>query len=283
MRRHVEHSLVPARSACRVIPAGAAQHTDLIVKVRPAQLVGLIVALLVLAGCSGGSETDDSGGQVLVSAAASLTDAFTRIEAAFEKQHVGVDVVLNVAGSASLRTQILEGAPADVFAPAGASDMDRIVEAGDVAGEPQIFARNRLEIAVPAGNPASVTGLADFADESLLIGLCAKGVPCGDFGRQALAKAGVVASIDTNEPNVRALLTKLAVGELDAGIVYVTDVMSTDDVEGIDIPAEYNIVADYPIAVLSGAPNPDGARAFVAFVVSGEGREILAEYGFSSP
>lgn len=252
------------------------------------------VLLLVLAACGGADATTTTSGggspagglegEVLVSAAASLTDAFAEFESAFEAANPGVDVVLNLGPSSGLREQILEGAPADVFASANTSNMDQVAEAGEVAGEPQIFVQNLLQIAVPVGNEAGVAGLEDFANETLLIGLCAEGVPCGDFGRQALENAGVAPSIDTNEPDVRALLTKIEAGELDAGIVYVTDVMSADRaVEGIDIPEEHNVVANYPIAVLRNAPNPDAAAAFVAFVLSDEGQAILAEFGFAAP
>ena len=217
-----------------------------------------------------------------MSAAASLSDAFTDMERAFEMDNPGVDVVLNLAGSSSLREQILEGAPADVFASANLAIMDQVVEAGE-AGDAQIFTRNLLQIAVPSGNPAGVTGLDDFANESLMIGLCVEGVPCGDFARQALARAGVDPVVDTNEPDVRALLTKIEQGELDAGIVYVTDVLSTDAVDGVDIPGEVNVVAKYPIAVLTNATDPEQADAFVAFVLSDRGRAILSDHGFVVP
>lgn len=240
---------------------------------------------MAIAGCGDEAEGDvASEGVLLVSAAASLTDAFTAIEAAFEVVNPGVDVALNLASSSALRVQILEGAPVDVYASSNTSNMDEVVAAGETAGEPKIFARNQLQIAVPAGNPAGVTGLGDLADESLLIGLCAEGVPCGDFGRRALRNAGVAAAADTNEPDVRALLTKVEAGELDAGIVYVTDVLSTGGaVQGIDIHEDQNVVVDFPIAALARAPNPDGAAAFVAFVVSDPGRAILAEHGFALP
>lgn len=217
-----------------------------------------------------------------MSAAASLTDAFTQMATAFEAVHPGVDVVLNFAGSSTLREQIIEGAPVDVFASADMSDMEKVVVAGDVAARPKVFARNLLEIAVPPGNPGEVTGLADFARSDLLIGLCAQGVPCGDLGRQALDKAGVTPSVDSNEPDVRALLTKIELGELDAGIVYVTDVASAD-VQGIEIPASDNVVADYPIAAMSSASDGEAANAFVEFVLSGKGQEILIDYGFTTP
>jgi molybdate transport system substrate-binding protein len=241
----------------------------------------LLSLALVASGCG-----DDGGaeGELLVFAAASLTDAFADVEAAFEADNPGVDVTFNFAGSSSLREQILEGAPADVFASANGSNMTTVADAGALADEATLFARNLLQIAVPAGNPGDVTGLADFADPDLLIGLCAEGVPCGDFGREALAAARVVPEIDTNEPDVRSLLTKIEADELDAGIVYVTDVIAAGDlVEGIDIPDDLNVIAPYPIAPLADAPNPEAAAAFVAFVLSPEGQAILARYGFAAP
>jgi molybdate transport system substrate-binding protein len=242
--------------------------------------MGGILVALVATSCGG---SGDAEGEILVSAAASLTDAFAAVEVAFEEANPGTDVVLNLGSSSTLREQILEGAPADVFASANTSNMDQVVEAGENAGESEIFATNLLQIAVPAGNPAGITGLADFADEELVIGLCADEVPCGEFGREALANAGVTPSIDTNEPDVRALLTKVEAGEVDAGIVYVTDVISAESVEGIEIPEEENVLAEYPIAALDGAPNRDGAAAFVEFVLSDEGQSILADFGFMAP
>jgi molybdate transport system substrate-binding protein len=159
--------------------------------------------------------------------------------------------------------------------------MDQVVDAG-AASDPQVFVRNELQIAVPPGNPAGITGLADYANADLLLGLCAEEVPCGQFGREALANAGVTPSIDTNAPDVRALLTQVESGDLDAGIVYTTDVLAAGDaVEGVEIPADENVVADYPIAALTDSGNPEVAAAFVEFVLSGEGREILTSYGFA--
>ncbi|HLF60645.1 MAG TPA: molybdate ABC transporter substrate-binding protein [Acidimicrobiia bacterium] len=238
---------------------------------------------VVLAGCSGAGDKSVDG-EVLVSAAASLTNAFGAIEVAFEEANPGVDVVLNLGSSSGLREQILEGAPVDVFASANTSNMDQVVEAGQTGGQARVFARNSLQIAVPTDNPAGVIGLADFASEELLVGLCAEGVPCGDLGRQVLEKAGITPSIDSNEPDVRALLTKIEAGELDAGLVYVTDLISTEGgVEGVEIPQSQNLATGYPIAVLANAPNPDGARAFVDFVVSDQGQAIMSEYGFIAP
>lgn len=245
-------------------------------------------ARLLVATCVVGMATACSGssveGELLVSAAASLTDAFAEVEAAFEEENPDVDVVLNLGSSSALREQILEGAPADVFASANMSNMDQVAEAGELSGEAEIFVTNSLQIAVPTGNPAGVTGLEDFAREELLIGLCTEDVPCGEFGRQALENAGVTPSIDTNEPDVRALLTKIEADELDAGITYVTDVLAASGtVEGIEIPAEVNVVAEYPIATLAGSPNPEAAAAWVEFVLSDEGQAILTSHGFTSP
>ncbi|HSJ34883.1 MAG TPA: molybdate ABC transporter substrate-binding protein [Acidimicrobiia bacterium] len=222
-------------------------------------------------------------GEVLVSAAASLTDAFAEVAAEFEASHPGVEVMLNLGPSSGLREQILEGAPVDVFASANPENMEQVAGAGEV-GEWFVFARNRLAIAVPAGNPAGITGLDDFGRDDLVIGLCAEAVPCGALAREALARAGITPAIDTNEPDVRALLTKLEADELDAGIAYFTDLASGGSgVDGVEIPVEDNVVADYPIAVLSTAPNPGVAVAFVEFVRSEHGQTILAGFGFEAP
>jgi molybdate transport system substrate-binding protein len=222
-------------------------------------------------------------GDITVFAAASLTDAFTELGTTFESENQDVSVELNFGASSALREQILAGAPADVFASANTSNMDQVVEGG-AASDPQDFVTNLLEIAVPAGNEAGVTGLDDYANPDLLVGLCAEEVPCGEFGREALANAGVTPSIDTNEPDVRSLLTKIEAGDVDAGIVYVTDVMAAGDtVEGIEIPADDNVVATYPIAALTDAANPDTADAFVEFVLSDDGQKILDSYGFDTP
>ena len=245
----------------------------------------LLAPALAVAGC--GDNRDHAGGSdetLLVFAASSLTDAFADLDSAFELAHPGIEVQLNLAGSSALREQILDGAPADVFASANEPNMAEVVAAGEVRGRPVVFARNLLEIAVPDGNPGNVTGLDDFADRSLLIGVCAAGVPCGDLAREAFASRGVSPSIDTNEPDVRALLTKIGADELDAGIVYTTDVRAADGlVEGIDIPEAHNAPATYLIAELAGSPGSGAGEAFVDFVVSPEGRTILRSHGFASP
>lgn len=245
---------------------------------KPVLQAALLILLLV--ACSGMGDTDD---EILVSAAASLGDAFSSIEREFEAATPGFEVALNLAGSSTLRQQILEGAPVDVFASADLSNMTQVVEGGRADGEPRVFATNRLQIAVPLGNPGGIQGLEDFAAESLFLGLCAEVVPCGGYGRQALSLAGVTPAIDTTEPDVRSLLIKIAAGELDAGITYVTDVASREGVEGVDIPDEFNVVAQYPIVALADTGDSEAARAFIAFVLSEEGQAILNDFGFRSP
>jgi molybdate transport system substrate-binding protein len=261
---------------------------------------GVAVLGLALAACGDGAERADDAtatpaapaaagaggtgqaeGTVSVLAAASLTDAFGEIEAAFEAANPDADLDISYGGSSALRDQVLSGQPVDVVASASGTVMDDLVEAGAVDGEPQDFATNKLEIVVPAGNPAGIEGLADLADEDALVGLCAEEVPCGAFGRRALEEAGVEAAPDTNEPDVRSLLDKVASGELDVGLVYATDVAAAGDaVEGIEVPDDENVVATYPIAGLTDAPNADGAAAFVAFVTGDGGQAVLADFEF---
>ena len=223
----------------------------------------LVAIVVLLAAC-----TSDRKDTLDVFAASSLTDAFGEIEAVFEADH-DVDVVLNLAASSALREQILAGAPADVFAAANQSNVDA------VADDSQVFATNRLQIVVPADNPGDVGDIDDLARDDLLVGLCAVEVPCGALAREALDLAGVDASVDTEEPDVRSLLAKVVGGELDVGIVYRTDVLSAgDDVRGIDLDA----VTEYPIAALT-----DDAGGFVDFVLSDEGQAILERHGFGPP
>ena len=201
----------------------------------------------------------------------------------FEEITPEIDVVLNLGGSSLLREQILSGAPVGVFASADLADMEIVGEAGLLESPYRVFARNRLGLAVPSGNPARVGALDDLARESLLVGLCAEMVPCGDLARQVLASAGVDPVVDTEEPNARALLTKVEEAELDVAVLYVTDIGSTDGVEGIPIPDGHNVAVEYPIAVVGGSLDPATAEAFVAFVLSKDGRRILDQHGFSPP
>ncbi|CAN5551804.1 molybdate ABC transporter substrate-binding protein [soil metagenome] len=226
---------------------------------------------------------DALSGTVTVLAAASLTEIFDTLAAEFEKTHPNVDVVLSYGGSSDLATQITQGAPADVFAAANESTMTTVTDAGD-ASDTTIFTSNTLQLVVPAGNPAGVTGLADLANKDLAIALCDPAVPCGSAAQKLLDSAGVTAASDTLEDNVKGVLTKVELGEADAGLVYVTDVKAAGDkVEGIAVPEAAAVINLYPIAVLSNAPNPDAAQAWVDFVLSDEGQQALAAAGFVAP
>jgi molybdate transport system substrate-binding protein len=220
---------------------------------------------------------------VTVFAAASLTDAFDAVAAEFEAEHPRVSVTMNYGGSSGLAAQIVEGAPADVFAAANESTMQTVVDAG-TAADPAIFARNTLVLVVPAGNPGGVTGLTDLARPDLAVALCDPAVPCGSAAQALLDIAGVTPAADTLEQDVRAVLTRVELGEADAGLVYATDADAAGRaVEVIAVPEAQEVVNRYPIAVLAGAPNSDAARAFVEFVLSGAGQRLLADAGFMAP
>lgn len=252
-------------------------------------------ALLLLAGCgavdaapgvaeSGGQEDAGPTGTLTVFAAASLTGVFTRLGDQLEQQHPQLEVRFNFAGSSALATQIAQGAPADVFASADPAQLATVAGAGLADGEPQLFAGNVLQIAVPAGNPAGVTGLADLADPDRTVALCAPEVPCGAAAQRLFDAAGLTAAPDTIEEDVKAALTKVQLGEVDASLVYATDVLAAgDDVEGIEVPEAAEVVNEYPICALAAAPNPAGAAAFVDLVLSAEGQQVLADAGFRSP
>ena len=247
-----------------------------------------LAMLLGVAGCAGrpaaGADGGGSGGTLTVFAASSLTDVFTHLGAALEDQQPGLRVRFNFAGSSALATQITQGAPADVFASANQAQMGVVTDAGLAAGDPVVFTANVLEIAVPAGNPAGVTGLADFARPDLTLAVCAPDVPCGAAAEQVFAAAGVTAVPDTQEEDVRAALTKVQLGEVDAALVYASDVASAgNSVEGVPFPEAGQAVNDYPICVLASAPNRPAAQAFVDLVRSTAGRQALTDAGFREP
>ncbi len=254
------------------------------------RLAALATAVLLL-GCGGqaGADRDGDAGEALggtltVFAAASLMDVFDRLGERFRADHPDVDLRFNYAGSSALAGAIVQGAPADVLASANEAQMRVVTDAGLAAGEPEVFAANLLQIAVPPGNPAGVTGLADFAREELALAVCAPEVPCGAAAGQVFAAARVTPRPDTLEEDVRAALTKVELGEVDAALVYASDVASAGNaVEGIDFPEAEQAVNEYPVCALAGAPNPEAAEAFVDLVLSETGQAALAELGFRSP
>lgn len=238
------------------------------------------LGLLATQACSG----DDGRATLTVLAAASLTDAFTDVAGAFEDAHPGTEVALDFAASSALREQVLAGAPADVFAAADQREVEALADAGALDGRPTPFAANVLVLAVPPGNPGAVTRLGDLARTDLLVGLCAPEVPCGRLAREVLTRAGVEAAVDTEAPDVRALRTQVASGDLDVGVVYRTEVAAGGgDVEGVAIAEADDLPARYPIAVLDEAEDADLAAAFVAFLLSDAGQGVLADHGFLAP
>lgn len=220
-------------------------------------------------------------GSINVFAAASLTASFTDIADAFEKVNPGAKVTLNFAGSSTLAAQITNGAPADVFASADTTTMERLLDANQIRGTPVIFTRNKPMIVVPKGNPLRVKGLADLARPEVFVALGAVGVPAGDYARQILARAGVAVSPKSLEASVSAIVSKAALKEIDAGIVYVTDVAMDDfRVDGIAIPDEQNVVASYPIAAIASGRNSATAASFIAYVQSASAQSVLKKYKF---
>lgn len=239
------------------------------------RLVGAAVLALFVAGC-GGDGSASPGGTVTVLAAASLTEPFTTLANSFEQAHRGVTIRLSFGGSSGLAQQIVQGAPADVFAAASPTTM-AIVTSHRPTGTPRVFVRNRLEIAVPPDNAAGVRSLRDLAAPGMKLALCAPQVPCGAIAAKAFTAAGVRPHPVTLEPDVKAVLTKVTLGEVDAGVVYRTDVRAAGDrVRGVRDPTLDHAVTDYPILALHGGI----AAAFVRFVLGPYGQRVLAAAGF---
>lgn len=223
-------------------------------------------------------------GSITVFAASSLTDAFAKAGDALTARYPAAKVTFNFGSSSTLATQIANGAPADVFASADEPNMQKVTDAGIVDGAAAIFATNRLQIAVEPGNPRRIASLADLARPGTVVVLAAPTVPAGKYALESLAKAGVTASPASQEVDVRAVLNKVALGEADAGIVYVTDVLSAGArVSGVTIPEQYQVLARYPVAVVKGSRNVALARAFVDSLLSDDGQKLLAGFGFSKP
>lgn len=250
----------------------------------------LLVFVLLLSACAAPSPKGVPK-TLTVFAAASLTDAFSEIGSAFEAANPGVTVTLNFAGSQSLQTQIEQGAAADVFASASAKQMDALVAGGFVApGSAKTFLTNQLVVIMPANNPANLTTLQDLGNPGIKIVMAAEGVPAGMYTLQALDKLSAVISPEykirvlTNvvsyENDVKQVVTKVQLGEADAGIVYFSDTLAAPQLQKLDIPVESNVVARYPLAVLTQAKKPELARAFTAFVLSPTGQSILQKWGF---
>jgi molybdate transport system substrate-binding protein len=242
----------------------------------------MAVAALALAACGDGTTSGGSSGsanEIKVFAAASLTAAFTELGQQYTSANGGTKVSFNFAGSQALATQIQQAAPADVFASADTTNMDKVK---DLVGTPQNFASNLLQIVVEKGNPKGVKTLDDLANPDLKVVLAAPDVPAGKYAAEALNTAKVTVKPVSEEDNVKAVVTKVSLGEADAGIVYVTDVTAGGDkVQGVDIPKDQNVTATYPIATVEAGK--DKAQAFMDLVLSDQGQQVLKQYGFLPP
>jgi molybdate transport system substrate-binding protein len=248
----------------------------------------LAVVALLAAACGSSSSTtkttaaaDKPSGTVVVFAAASLNDAFNTIGKQFEQANPGVTVKFNYAGSSSLATQITQAAPADVFASADTASMDTVTNDHLADGTPQVFTKNTLEIMVQPGNPKHISSVADLAKSGVTVAVCAPSVPCGMYADEVFSKANVTVHPVTQETSVSSVVTKVTLGQVDAGMVYSTDVRAAGNkAAGVTIPSNQNVIAEYPIAKLKDAPNPDAATAFVNYVLSSAGQKVLASDGF---
>lgn len=256
-----------------------------------------LVTVSLLAGCgSSGSSTTGAAsakaatsvstplsGSIVVFAAASLKGVFATLGAQFERAHPGTKVTFNFGPSSGLATQITQGAPADVFAAASAKSMDQVVRAR-AATSATSFASNVMQIAVPPQNPAGISRLTDLARPGVKVAVCQAAVPCGVTAARVFATARLAVTPVTEEVDVKAVLAKVTLGEVDAGVVYVTDVLAAQGkVRGIAIPADVNASTTYPIATLNASTNMPVAQAFSAYVRSAEGARVLARAGFAKP
>ncbi|MEP6526197.1 MAG: molybdate ABC transporter substrate-binding protein [Nocardioidaceae bacterium] len=246
--------------------------------------VAVVVALpLATASCSSDSSGSDKS-TLTVLAASSLTEAFTTLETQYESDHPDIDVVFSFDSSATLAEQVTQGAPADVLATADEDTMKTVTDAGDAAGTPQIFTTNTMVIVTPPDNPAGVTDVSDLANSSVKLSLCDETAPCGSAAKELLTLDHVNATPVSFEPDVKSVLTKVTLGEVDAGIVYASDAHTAGhDVSTVQITNADQVVNSYPIAVLKDAPQPAAAQDWVDLVRSSAGQKVLANDGFGAP
>lgn len=259
---------------------------------RCSRILALVALLHLLAACAPSAARAP---ELLVYAAASLTEAFEEVGAAFERANPDVRVAFNFAGSQQLVQQLAQGAPADLFASAHQRHVQTAIDAERVVpGTERVFATNRLTVIVPRDNPAGVDSLHDLAQPGVRLVLADAEVPAGQYALAFLEKArrtpafgaayqeAVLSNVVSYETNVRAVLSKVALGEADAGIVYTSDVgaRAAEQVVRIEVPDHLNVTAVYVIAPIADAPHPEHARAFVDFVLSPAGQAVLARYGF---
>jgi molybdate transport system substrate-binding protein len=239
----------------------------------------MVVATAVVS-CGSGPK---SGTTITVHAASSLTEVFSAVGKRFEAKHPGAKVSFDFGASSALVRQVLDGAPGEVIATADETTMTKLVTPGLVA-KPTVFARNRLAIVVAKGNPKSVKTPADLSNSSLAVIVAAPEVPVGRYAVEMFAKAGVAVSPKSLEESAKAVVTKVGLGEADAGVVFITDAKAAANrLDTVEIPVAVNVAATYPIALLNTATGSKTANEFVAFVLSDAGRAVLAEFGFAAP
>ena len=262
-------------------------------------LAALALTAMLAAACGNNSDDNASSttsapasagafapikGNLTVLAAASLTETFTQIGKDFEAANPGVKVTFSYGGSSGLAQQITAGAPADVFASASPATMKTVTDAGDANGTPATFVKNQLVITVAKGNPKGIKGLKDLEDPKVKVALCAKEVPCGAAAHKAMDAAGVKITPVTEEQDVKAALSKVKLGEVDAALVYRTDAKAaSSDVDAIEFPESSGAINEYPIVTLKSAPNPTAAAAFVTFVQTEPELKVLTDAGFQKP
>ena len=221
---------------------------------------------------------------ITVFAAASLQGSFTQIGKQFEAAHPGTHVTFSFGPSSGLATQIINGAPASVFASAAPANMTQVVKAGDTAQAPSNFAANKMEVAVPPANPAGVTSVSNLSNSAVKVALCQPQVPCGTVAAEVFKNAGITVKPITLQPDVKSVLTQVELGNVDAGMVYVTDVKAAGTkVKGVPVPASENASTLYPIATLHAATDKTVANQFVAYVTGPQGQRVLAMDGFEKP
>jgi molybdate transport system substrate-binding protein len=244
--------------------------------------VGLALAMVLVSGA--GCSSDSGNEELTVLAAASLTGTFTELEQAFVEDHPGVDVRLSFDSSATLAQQVVGGAPADVLATADERTMQSVVDADGTDGSPDVFASNHLVLVVPAENPAHVASVDDLARPGVDYVVCVPSAPCGDVAATVLDRAGIDAPAASEETDVKAVLSKVELGEADAGLVYATDAVDAGDaVRAFEIPGSRQASTSYLVAALKDAGSPDLARAWVDLVLSDRGQRVLADAGFGPP
>jgi len=246
-------------------------------------LVALVGVAFVMAAQPAAAGQKPSG-EITVFAASSLTESFGAIAKQFERRYPDVTVRFDFDSSSNLAAQIDQGAPADVFASADEANLRKAIDSGDVTTPPIVFAENRLEIVVEKGNPKKVKDLADLGKSGLVVVLCADDVPCGKYTAEAFTKAGTTVNPASKEENAKATVSKVSLGEADAGVVYVTDVKAAKGaVSGVKIPDSVNVIATYPVGVTKDSQNATAAKAWVQFLRSKPAQKTLRNFGFLSP